>query len=170
MEAIDAESFWELLAGLARPKLATIFGPDLERRGGGAATVEVDAGQASLGCLAPRGRPELYVRPRDGNPGQVRIKMTDGDFDLDVGVTDIRLYGSDHVTPDADVVRRVSETIAGGGGVLLSVGLTRPFASAPHLPPVHWLQVNNIHLEDDPAWRLGSASRFRRLIRLIFDF
>ena len=38
--------------------------------------------------------------------------------------------------------------------LLLSVGLTRPFAPSPDAPPIHWLQVNNIHLEPDPCWRL----------------
>jgi hypothetical protein len=67
-------------------------------------------------------------------------------------------------------MQRVAERIVGGTGLLLSVGLTRPFSNSPSSPPVHWLQVNNIHLEDDPTWRLGSESRLRRLIRLVFDF
>ena len=39
---------------------------------------------------------------------------------------------------------------------MLGVGLTRPFAPTAGEPPLHWLQVNNLHLEDDPAWRLVS--------------
>ena len=48
----------------------------------------------------------------------------------------------------------VAARLARGVPCLLSVGLTRPFSSREGDAPVHWLQVNNIHLEDDPAWRL----------------
>jgi putative nucleic acid modification protein with dual OB domain len=167
VEMVDSAEFWDLLTSLARPKLRTIFGPELRRRGTGAA-VGAEAGAASLGCLRPAGGPELYVRPRAGGQDQVRMRLSDGDFDLAVSVTDVRLYGNDHITPDAPTVQGISEQIAGGTGVLLSVGLTRPFAATPDLPPVHWLQVNNIHLESDPAWRLGSAPWFVRLFRAIF--
>jgi hypothetical protein len=170
VERMEAAAFWELLTALARPRLGAIFGPDLRKRAGGAATLQAGAGTASLGCLAPSRRPELYLKPRERGSDQVRMKVGDGNADLDLSVTDIRLYGSDHVTPDREAMKRVSERIAGGTGLLLSVGLTRPFSSSPSSPPVHWLQVNNIHLEDDPTWRLGSESGLRRLVRLIFDF
>ncbi|MBA2450607.1 MAG: hypothetical protein H0V51_21550 [Chloroflexi bacterium] len=170
VERMEPAAFWELLTALARPRLGAIFGPDLRKRDGGGATVRSGAGRASLGCLAPSRRPELYLKPRERGSDQVRMRIGDGDAELDLSVTDIRLYGSDHVTPDPEAMQRVSERIAGGTGLLLSVGLTRPFSSSPSSPPVHWLQVNNIHLEDDPTCRLGSESRLRRLVRLIFDF
>ena len=72
-----------------------------------------------------------------------------------LSVTDIRLYGEDHVTPVAERVQTVQARVARGVDVILAVGLTRPFSSNPSLPPVHWLQVNAIHLADDPAWRLA---------------
>jgi hypothetical protein len=100
----------------------------------------------------------------------VRMKLGDADFDLDLGVTDIRLYGRDYVTPDRAVVDHISGELANGTPVLLSVGLTRPFAKSPDTPPLHWLQINNVHLERDPTWRLGAESGLRRLVRLIFDF
>jgi len=68
---------------------------------------------------------------------------------------DIRLFANDYVTPDMDVMKRVNERIQAGIGVILSVGLTRPFTPSPELAPQHWLQVNNIHLEDNPIWPLG---------------
>jgi hypothetical protein len=37
-------------------------------------------------------------------------------------------------------------------GVIFGVGLTRPFAEREDAPAVHWLQVNNIHLRNDPYW------------------
>ena len=170
IEPVAPARFWDMVTTRARPSLAEIFGPDLKKRGGGAAVVEIGSGSASLGYLAPSERPELYVKSRDGRADQVRMIVADRAFELDLGVTDIRLYGSDHVTPDPEAVRRVSDEIANGTGVVLSVGLTRPYTSAPDRPPVHWLQVNNVHLESDPAWRLGSEPGWRRLVRLIFDF
>ena len=35
-----------------------------------------------------------------------------------------------------------------------SDGLLMQYLS-PDDPYVHWLQVNNIHLREDPTWRLG---------------
>lgn len=170
VERLDSDDFWKAQTSLAQPRLKAIFGPDLRQQRGGAATVKAEAGQASLGCLVPSGRPELYPWPREGGPDQIRMRVSDGELDLDLSVTDIRLYGDDRVTPDSAAVQRVSERLAGDGAVVVSVGLTRPFTSSPDSPPVHWLQVNNIHLEADPAWRLGSQPAWRRLIRLIFDF
>ena len=83
------------------------------------------------------------------------MRVTDGELDLDLGVTDIRLYGEDHVTPDRETVNRLAKRLADGTVVVLSMGLTRPFAGSSNFAPVHWLQVNNIHLEDDPIWQLG---------------
>jgi len=42
-----------------------------------------------------------------------------------------------------------------GPEMILSVGLTRPFAPSSESEEVHWLQVNNVHFEDDPVWQLG---------------
>jgi hypothetical protein len=39
--------------------------------------------------------------------------------------------------------------------VILGVGLTRAFQREQNGPGRHWLQVNNIHFEDQPIWRLG---------------
>ena len=83
------------------------------------------------------------------------MRVSDGYFQLDLGVTDIRLYGADHVTPDTKIVRRVVKRLQGGSETILSVGLTRAYASSPDFNPVHWLQVNNVHLKDDPLWQLG---------------
>ena len=69
---------------------------------------------------------------------------------LDLSVTDLRLYGSDHVTPDALAVQRTSRRLASGESAILALGLTRPY---PPEGPIHWLQVNNVHFEADPLWR-----------------
>lgn len=64
---------------------------------------------------------------------------------------------ADGARPDAETIRDVAGRLARGVPALLSVGLTRPFSARPDEPPLHWLQVNNIHLEDDPAWRLTAT-------------
>ena len=152
---VPPAEFWRLLNDLAETKLARLFGPDLTKRGSSAAAVDKGRGTASLGCLAPTARPTLYIRARAGRPAQVRLRLSDGELHLDLGVTDIRLYAADHVTPDPRTIDRVARRLAGGEPVILSVGLTRASASSPDFSPVHWLQVNNVHLESDPTWRLG---------------
>jgi hypothetical protein len=82
------------------------------------------------------------------------MSLSDGSMSLDLSVTDLRLYADDGARPDTAAIRNVAGRLARGVPALLSVGLTRPFSARPDEPPLHWLQVNNIHLEDDPAWRL----------------
>ena len=149
---------WELLGRDCREDLRAIFGADLQPRGSGA-VVEIGRGQASLGCLAPRQQPRLELRARGDQPGSVRLRLIDGGRKLDLSVADIRCYGQDHVTPDPTVLADLQRRLAAGVPVLLSVGLTRPYSPNPDIdPPLHWLQVNNIHLADAPLWQLhGSA-------------
>lgn len=147
--------FSALLRDIAETKLSRLFGPELKARGPRSAGVDLARGTASLGCLIPQGRPRLYLHARVDKPDQVRMTVSDGDLDLDLGVTDIRLYGDDHVTPAAATVKQVAQRIAKGEGIVLSVGLTGPFSTSSNYAPVHWLQVNNINLEADSSWRLG---------------
>jgi hypothetical protein len=60
-----------------------------------------------------------------------------------------------HVSTDEKIVREVVARIKAGEASNLSVGLTRPFGGSQFYQPVHWLQVNNIHLEGNPTWQLG---------------
>jgi len=150
--------FWKLLTRVADRKLIDIFGQDLIRLGSSSCGVEVGKGSASLGCLIPASRPYLYIRKRSNRNDQVRMQLDDGDFFLDCGVTDIRLYGEDHVTPDDRMVRRIEKRLKGDEQVILSMGLTRAYASSSDFDPVHWLQINNIHFKDDPTWQLYNST------------
>jgi hypothetical protein len=47
----------------------------------------------------------------------------------------------------------VQGRIEAGVEVILSVGLTRAWRKQNDTAERHWLQVNNIHLKDDPLWR-----------------
>jgi len=153
---MDAPKFWDLLEKLARPKLCEIFGSDLKPRTRHSYAVDVGAGIASLGCYKPPTRPRLFIQRRDPlSRGRIRVTFRAGDYEFELGVTDIRLYRDDHVTPDTDTVDRVAERLSTGTDFLLSVGLTRAFQSTPDEPAFHWLQVNNIHFKQDPCWQLA---------------
>lgn len=148
---LAAPRFWNMLTQVAKPGLASIFGSDLHPAGACSCGVDAGRGIASLGCLIPQGRPDLYIRERPGKPPQVRMKFTDGAFNVDVGVTDIRLYGADHATPDEDAVNAAMSQLAGAQPVILSVGLTRPYAPRDEVAAIHWLQVNNVHFRQAEA-------------------
>jgi hypothetical protein len=149
--------FWSLLEAVSAQRLLEIFGNDLTPIGATSCGVNVGYGVASLGCLIPANRPRLRLRARQAKPAQIRIVVTDGEFHLDLSVTDVRLYQPDLATPVEPVVRDIDRRMRRGVPVVLSVGLTRPFATSPEHAPVHWLQVNNIHLEDQPVWSRGAS-------------
>jgi hypothetical protein len=151
---IEAELFWKLLKRVSKPTLLDIFGPDLLPRGRHSCGVDLRRGQCSLGCLTVAAAPELFIRCDDGHQ-RIRLRLREGPWDLDLGVTDIRLYGADHVTPDHAIVNRTAQRLRRVGETILSVGLTRPRAGPNDPRVIHWLQVNNVHLADDPCWRLG---------------
>lgn len=146
--------FWRLLRDLCKPTLKDIFGDELKRMGTSGCGTDEGCGEASLGCLSPTANPQIYIKERPGRRPQIRMRFTDGEIAPDVSVTDIRLYEADHVTPDQATVKRVKEAIAKSAEVILSVGLTRVFSPRSDHPPVHWVQVNNVHLVERPTWRL----------------
>jgi len=155
IQTIEDAEFWQLLRTVAGQRLRDIFGQDLIKAGPRSLGVAPGKGRCSLGCLSPRRRPELYLQPRQDRRDQVRMRFRDAEHELDVSVTDIRLYGEDHVTPDKDVVQRIARRLKEPGPIVLCMGLTRAMASDPKREPVCWLQVNNIHLPDSPTWQLG---------------
>ena len=147
--------FWNLLHELTRTRLREIFGSALRALGNARYGTDLGRGLASLGCLLPHGPPELYLgTSRQGKP-QIRMRISDGEIRADVGVTDLRLCGDDHATPDADMVRGVAKWIYDSDCVLLSLGLTRKFRPSEKHDYVHYLQVNNVHLKEDSIWQLG---------------
>lgn len=143
----SADEFWSMLKSCAKTSLREIFGEDLVLRGPSSCVVEQHTGRASLGCLIPSGRVDVYQRPQQNGPNQIRVRVRDGEFDLDLALTDIRLYGDDHVTPDPKSLAAMSQLLNRSGAVILSVGLSRAY---PVSAPVHWLQANNAFVESDP--------------------
>jgi hypothetical protein len=140
-----ADEFWTILSRMSRPRLREIFGDALHLLGPSSCGVQPFTGLASLGCLIPAEKPSLWLRA----DGSIRIDIRDGEFSLNLGVTDLRLYQADHSTPDHALVAAAAEAIVRSRGLILSVGLTRPFMN------VNWLQLNNLHLMESPLWPLG---------------
>jgi hypothetical protein len=151
----DGKAFLAMLEAIAQTDLTAVFGPELTKRGTKAA-MEPNCGKASLGCVMCRDAPSLRVVPRPPKPDQVRIWLRDPSLgELDVPVTDIRLYGPDHVTPDRKVIAKTEGRLRSRTKVILAVGVGRLPPPQPGSPPAHWLQVNNLHFADDPVWQLG---------------
>jgi hypothetical protein len=145
----EPDSYWDTLDGVARQSLAEIFGPALELWDE-SGTVDVGEGRASLGCLRPEKQPWLYVDHR----GTVRLVLDYLTPSVDLSVNDLRLYERDGRTPRRDLVAGVQQRLKAGVEAILSVGLTRPWQKRGDTDERHWLQVNNIHLEDNPLWQL----------------
>jgi hypothetical protein len=82
--------------------------------------------------------------------GKIRLRLADGVYTVWLSVTDC-LCRDDLVTPRRDLVGQIAARIARGAGVIVAVGLSRPWQKLDDTVERHWLQVNNIHLEDDPA-------------------
>ncbi|MBI4669463.1 MAG: hypothetical protein HY747_09845 [Elusimicrobia bacterium] len=145
---MDPNEFWQRLSRIASKNLIDIFGKDLKARGPKSCGVDVERGNASLGCLILEEIPKFHLRPGLAGHKQIRLAISDGTFNLDLGVNDIRFYRKDHSAPDEEVVSRAESALAEGDPFILSVGLTRPFAASGQ-KPLHWLQVNNIHFKSN---------------------
>ena len=145
----DPDAYWSTLDGVAQESLEEIFGSALELWDE-SGTVDVGEGQASLGCLRPEKQPWLYVDHR----GTVRMVLDYLIPSVDLSVNDLRLYERDGRTPRRNLVDTVQRRLKAGVEIILSVGLTRPWQKWGDTEERHWLQVNNIHLEDNPLWQL----------------
>lgn len=146
-----ADDYWEALERVAQESLGEIFGPALELWDE-SGTVDVGEGKASLGCLKPEKQPWMYVDHR----GTVRLVLDYLMPSVDLSVTDLRLYERDGRTPRRDLVQSVQKRLETGVETILSVGLTRPWQKRDDTEERHWLQLNNIHLKDNPLWQLGN--------------
>ena len=157
----SAAEFWDLLVELARPRLREIFGDALQSVGPPRSLgtphygTALGQGEVSLGLLLPSRPPSLYLTDGHDRRPQIRMTLSDGQIELDAPVTDLRLRESDHTTPDADQVEAVARMLQGSDQVILGVGLTRGFRRSDKTEYIHYLQVTNIHLKEQPAWQLG---------------
>ncbi len=148
---LKPSALWELLTQTSHSRLKRIFGDELRQRES-SCTVDIDSGVVSLGHLRPKHITYFGVNPW----GRIRIHVSDGEFHLDLSVTDIRLYKSDQQTVRRRIMQSVSDRLS-KTSVILAVGLTRAWRKENDEAERHWLQVNNIHLEEDP---LGEIFEF----------
>lgn len=161
---VDPAVFWGMLTAVSSDRLQQIFGKDLKRVGTTAATDEKH-GTASLGCLDATRINDLIVERRHtalGPQESLRISIDVGAVALVLPLTDLR-FCKLHCSGDTwlvhhEIVQSVRRRIQDGVPVILSVGLSRPFKPSAADVPRHWLQVNNIHLQDDPLWGCDSLT------------
>lgn len=146
--ALKPKAFWELLKSVAAPNLASVFGGDLKPN---SSTMAVDEGngKASLGCLLPKGRISIEI---DSRYDTVKLRFKDQGNDLLVGVTDVRLFEQNQKTPKVKAIQDINRRLGAGVPCILSVGLSRAFIKKNDTEKRHYLQVNNLHLEDNPCW------------------
>jgi hypothetical protein len=144
--------FWAWLDRVAQPHLREIFGPALSLQGQGC-VVAPGTGTTSLGCLRALRPPLLRLTEQ----GRIRCLLPSRTGTLDLGVTDLRLYSYEggQYQPRPAVIAQVAARLERGVQAILSVGLGRPWQKLDGSAPLHWLQVNNLHLADDPLWRYG---------------
>jgi hypothetical protein len=145
-------TFWRHLSRHAEDRLTTVFGGDLQRHGGTCA-VDVGRGSRSLGVMRPAGG--VVLRMWTGNRSGVKVEFEDPELgDLSVSLTDLRCFDAEGARED--VVRWLTSE-AHTTGALLSVGLSRPWHRPQDATERHWLQVNNIHLENAPLWSVQAS-------------
>jgi hypothetical protein len=153
IERLAPRRFWDLLDRMSKPTLAEIFGPELKPIGPKSCGTDEGHGRLSLGCLRPRIKPRLaFTAATRLDQPRVRLHVTDGQFHLDLSVTDLRLCKADFATLDETAVNGLAERLQRSRDVILGVGLTRAFARDDRSPRFHWLQVTGIFFEADPLW------------------
>lgn len=140
-------AFWALLQASAQHRLDAIFGPDIQQIGA-TCSLEMGKGQASLGCLIPTGGSTLSVHEQNS----IRMRFSDEAFGVSAPVTDLRFFHNDQRSPRLEVVADLSRRLVRGVPVILSVGVSRGWTKPGDTAPRHWLQINSVHLGDNPLW------------------
>jgi hypothetical protein len=142
---LDDQEFLDLLDEVRAADIETAFGPPLEPVGRGYA-VDAGRGQCSLAVVRAQEPPTLIL---DGY-GKLRLHVRDLDPSPNLSVADVRFYEPDQKTIRRDVVRDVNARMEEGVRALLMLGLAR----AKRMPwddrERHWLQLNDLVLEDRP--------------------
>lgn len=142
---VSDHDLWTILEAAESPDLMTIFGPSFHRAGRTWALDEGE-GSASLGVVRARER----HGPTIDAYGKVRLVFRGDDGELlNIPVTDLRLFRADDGTPDRAAVLELKREVD-RGDVLLAVGVGRAWAPDGE-KRLHWLQVNNIHVEPAPT-------------------
>jgi hypothetical protein len=143
---MSPKEFWDAVDFVAVDDLAKAFGSDLHAQGRTCA-VDQGRGSASLACVRAR---EVSLLWRGG---VLRARISVGDIDCQPPVTDLRFFEEDHKTVKWAFANQVNMRLQQGVRVVLAAGLSRAWMKDGDTEARHWLQVNNLHLEDDPLWQ-----------------
>jgi len=152
LRTLKPHEFWGLILTHSKDSLADIFGADLADRAR-SYVIRKGTGNASLGLLLPKKPPTVSIIEIKGKKS-IRIGLFEKNRTSSLSLTDLRFYGSDLETPISKTVENVSKRLRNGVRAILGVGLTRLWRKPDENEEFHWLQVNNIHMEDDPTWRV----------------
>ena len=153
---VPGAEFWRLLEGACSGDLRAIFGAALQATMN-TYCLQEKTGIASLGCIVPKRVFDLRVAQEDHKgetKTRIRLECDLGDGPCFPVVNDLRLYEPDEETPREEAVQALSARLKRGARVILAVGVTRPWGRQHR----HWLQVNGIHLAENPTWRLADEA------------
>ena len=150
---VTPDHFWNIVCSTARTSFHEIFGNVLTSYGP-TFYVTQGCGKCSLGELRLHSScVSLFVETYLHRP-RVRLNITMRQNSLRLPVTDVRFHHPPTWQVVEEVVHKMGAMLQSiNTDVILSVGLTRPFAPEGFLDPVHWLQVNNVHIPTDPLWQ-----------------
>jgi hypothetical protein len=144
LRRLKPDQFWSCLTRTTSPCLTDLFGEGLQERHR-SCTRPANTGKASLGHFQPETISQFGVNFW----GKLRTGFSDAHFHPELSVTDLRLYRSDHQTVRIPMVECIANRLPKTPAIL-AVGLTRAWQKDGDPAPRHWLQVNNIHLQEDP--------------------
>jgi len=147
VEDLPADEFLSLLEAVSAQTLGEAFGPDLERIRWKYA-VDPGCGIRSLAVVPIRGRPVLEV---DERYGKLQLRFDDPAGRAYLGVTDVRMFEEDQVTPSPKIVGDVARRLRKGVDGYLMLGLARAYKAPSDDRERHWLQLNGIVLADRPV-------------------
>jgi len=164
LEAFLSESdFWHVLESTAVSSLTDIFGDVFKRHN---QTLYMEPTEplsippdqvCASGAKLSLGQWILDASSVDiAQTSSTRVRLAVSGIDLLLPVTDVRLYRqpSWEVDPEAlyYLLQTLQEARQKEQKIVLSMGLTRPYAPPGFSRRVYWLQVNNIHVRSDLLW------------------
>ena len=136
---MDHRALWSLLSSRAKRDVNSIFGPALEITRNTYSSAP-GQGTVSLGFLRPRYLVKLFVRQIEDRT-KLALSYQESGNRFALPVSDLRLHElKDGFPVNKAAVYAMNRQIEMASSVILSVGLTRPWAGR------HWLQVNGIHI------------------------
>ncbi|MER3480017.1 MAG: hypothetical protein C4327_05875 [Meiothermus sp.] len=115
--------------------------------------VAANSGVASLGDLWVD-RFDLTVERYEGGQRLRGRFNVEGVGRLSAAVTDLRFYleADGKYALDTEKVEQLRDRLP-NSRVILSLGLSRAMAPEGEEEPLHWLQINGVHIKEDPLWQ-----------------